>query len=53
MTTQVTHPPKEVVRAYLAARKRNESPPATPDDIRRQLGWRLLPTNGAVPEVRD
>ncbi|MDL2354129.1 MAG: hypothetical protein QFF03_02600 [Pseudomonadota bacterium] len=38
----ITHPPKDVVRAYLASRARAASPPPTPEEIRRQLGWGFL-----------
>jgi hypothetical protein len=37
-----THPPKHIVRAYLARRARDSKPPPTPEEIRRQLGWGLL-----------
>lgn len=39
MATQVTHPPKELVREYLNRRVRSQKPPPTPEEIRRQLGW--------------
>jgi hypothetical protein len=29
-----------------------EAPP-TPEEIRRQLGWYLVPNNGPVPEVPE
>ena len=37
----ITHPPKQVVRAYLERRSRDPKPPPTPEEIRRQLGWGL------------
>lgn len=37
----VTQPTKEQVRAYMSARERARHPPPPPDEIRRQLGWRL------------
>ncbi|MQA39020.1 hypothetical protein GEV02_12720 [Rugamonas sp. FT29W] len=42
--TQTTHPSKEMVRSYLDHRmhQRVEPPPAM-EEIRRQLGWHLLP----------
>jgi hypothetical protein len=43
MDRQVTHPTKEQVRAYMASRGRAHRPPPTPEDIRRQLGWKLAP----------
>ena len=41
MSHRVTHPSKEQVRAYMAARESARRPPPAPDEIRRQLGWRL------------
>lgn len=41
MTTS-THPPKHLIREYLERRARDTSPPPTPEEIRRQLGWELL-----------
>lgn len=39
-----TRPPKEPVREYLERRTHAPlDPPPTPDEIRRQLGWHLLP----------
>jgi hypothetical protein len=43
MDRQVTHPTKEQVRAYMVSRGRAHRPPPTPEDIRRQLGWKLAP----------
>lgn len=50
---KTTKPPKVRVREYLDRRTHEESPPPTPEDIRRELGWNLLPNNGPVPEVPD
>ena len=41
MQHRVTHPTKEQVRAYMAAREMARRPPPSPEEIRRQLGWRL------------
>jgi hypothetical protein len=41
MSNHVTNPPKQVVREYLEQRAREKSPPPTPEEIRRQLGWGL------------
>ena len=52
--TKITKPPKALVREWMERRThQNESPPPTPEDIRRELGWNLLPNNGPVPEVPD
>jgi hypothetical protein len=45
MDRQITHPTKEQVRAYMARRESARRPPPPPDEIRRQLGWRLIPTD--------
>ncbi len=37
----IIHPSKEQVRAYMAQREQERRPPPSPDEIRRQLGWRL------------
>lgn len=36
---------KQVVRDYLDARTRSTESPPTPAEVRRQLGWDLLPHN--------
>ncbi|MDQ1921645.1 hypothetical protein [Massilia pseudoviolaceinigra] len=51
--TQTTRPSKELVRAYLSAPERKESPPQTLEEIKRVLGWHMIPENGALPEVPD
>jgi hypothetical protein len=38
----INHPPKHIVRDYLTRRSRDATPPPTPEEIRRQLGWGLL-----------
>ncbi|WP_167758550.1 hypothetical protein [Zemynaea arenosa] len=38
----VTNPPKQVVREYLERRTRDNTPPPSPEEIRRQLGWGLM-----------
>lgn len=43
----ITHPPKDLVRAYLAQRLRERQPPPAPEEIRRRLGWVIL-----LPELR-
>jgi hypothetical protein len=50
---QANHPPKEAVRDYLQRRAKDESPPPKPDDVRRELGWHLIPSNGPVQEVPE
>lgn len=42
MPHQITHPTKEQVRAYMARREAAQRPPPTPEEIRRQLGWRMV-----------
>lgn len=43
MPHRILHPTKEQVRAYMAQRERAHRPPPTPEEIRRQLGWRIAP----------
>lgn len=43
MTTATTKPSKEALRAYLYARHTQKAPPLTPEQIRTELGWRLIP----------
>ncbi|MES3024674.1 MAG: hypothetical protein V4857_24150 [Pseudomonadota bacterium] len=42
MGHQIIHPSKEQVRAYMAEREAARRPPPTPEEIRRQLGWRMV-----------
>ena len=42
MTATTKYPPKHLVREYLARRSRDRSPPPSPEEIRRQLGWGIL-----------
>jgi hypothetical protein len=44
MNRPVIQPSKEQVRAYMAAREHARQPPPPPEDIRRQLGWKLAPS---------
>jgi len=44
--TETTHPSKEMVRKYLNHRMHQHvDPPPTPEEIRQQLGWHLIPAN--------
>ncbi|HAT30574.1 MAG TPA: hypothetical protein DCW29_06870 [Janthinobacterium sp.] len=43
----ITHPTKEQVRAYMHQREVERRPPPMPDEIRRQLGWCSLESQGA------
>lgn len=47
--TTTTHPSKETVRYWQELRKHSHLPPPAPVDIRRQLGWELLPNNSRKP----
>lgn len=40
--TQTTKPSKEQVREHMERRTHEESPPPTPEEIRRELGWELI-----------
>ena len=48
----IKHPPKHLVREYLERRAREQKPPPTPEEIRRQLGWGLL-VPGDVKDVTN
>jgi hypothetical protein len=39
---QANHPPKEQVRSYLQKRATVRTPPPSPEQIRRELGWELV-----------
>ncbi|MDQ1817615.1 hypothetical protein RBA41_30345 [Massilia sp. CCM 9210] len=45
MPHRIIQPTKEQVRAYMARREGARRPPPPPEEIRRQLGWRLVPTD--------
>lgn len=49
---ETTKPDKRQVRAYMARRTHAEpdDPPPMPDDIRRELGWELIPHNDDTNE---
>lgn len=49
--TQTTKPPKQKVREYLERRTHDQlEPPPTPADIRRELGWDLIPNARRHPD---
>ena len=52
MNHHITHPTKEQVRAYMAERELARRPPPAPEEIRRQLGWRLDPPAPEYPLVQ-
>ena len=41
-------PTKQQVRDHMAERQKAKTPPKTPDEIRRELGWFLNPANAGV-----
>lgn len=45
MPHRINQPTKEQVRAYMAAREAERRPPPPPEEIRRQLNWRLAPSD--------
>lgn len=45
MPHRIIQPTKEQVRAYMNRREGARRPPPAPDEIRRQLGWRLVHTD--------
>ena len=38
----VSRPTQQQVRDYMTQRQRDKTPPPSPDEIRRQLGWGLM-----------
>lgn len=40
-----THRTKEAVRDWLDERSRADDAPPSPEEVRRQLGWDLIPAN--------
>ncbi len=38
---QENHPSKYLIREYLERRSQEKTPPPSPEEIRRQLGWGL------------
>lgn len=52
MPHRITQPTKEQVRAYMMAREGARRPPPAPEEIRRQLGWRLDSSECAPPWVQ-
>jgi hypothetical protein len=42
---QPTIPTKQLVRDYLDERTRSDDPPPERDEIRRQMGWFMVPEN--------
>lgn len=51
--TNVTHPTKAQVREYMDSRTHSVDPPPTPEEIRVQLGWNLIPENRRPPQSTD
>ena len=47
-----TQPPKHMVRAYLERRSREHKPPPSPDEIGRQLGWGMAPSDNKMASGR-
>jgi hypothetical protein len=45
MPHRIKQPTKEQVRAYMLAREGARRPPPAPEEIRRQLNWRLAPSD--------
>lgn len=45
MPHRINQPTKEQVRAYMAAREAERRPPPSPEEIRRQLNWRIAPSD--------
>ncbi len=46
--TQTTHPPKQLVRDWMAQRVKDKAPPPDQEEIRRQLGWSIIEAERAA-----
>lgn len=44
--TQATKPSKEQIREHMESRAKSTEPPPSPERIREELGWKLIPSNG-------
>jgi len=44
---ETKRPTKQELREYLYRRYESKEPPPTPEDIRKELGWHLMPQNKA------
>ncbi len=51
--TDVVRPTKETVRAYMERRVLDPEPPPTIEEIRRQLGWYLIPRCMTIADRPD
>ena len=40
--SSTTHPNKELVRSVMAQHRAERTPPMTPEQFKRELGWKLL-----------
>jgi hypothetical protein len=40
--TQTSKPSNQQVRSWMQQRQADKSPPPSPEEIRTQLGWRLV-----------
>lgn len=41
---ETVKPTKQQLREYLYGRHQTKAPPPTPEEIRRQLGWSMIPS---------
>jgi len=48
-----SHPPKHLVREYLERRTKDNAPPPSPEEIRRQLGWGMIMHSVDDDEMRS
>ncbi|WP_295991701.1 hypothetical protein [Rugamonas sp.] len=40
--TTTTHPTKELVRAVMVQHRADRTPPMSPEQFKRELGWKML-----------
>lgn len=51
--TTVPPPSNQLVRDYMDEHTRSDDPPPAPAEIRRQLGWDLLPARRQPDRAQD
>lgn len=49
--SDTTKPSKESVREYMERRTHSVEPPPSKEEIRRQIGWDLIPENRRPDQV--
>ena len=53
MVSSIKRPSKESVREYMERRTLTDDPPPSAEEIRRMLGWDLIPANRRPDRADD